>query len=452
MGKKHEIKTYVPNQNRDLYIYDDGWMRSDFIVVSKNFKVKNLKPYQRLIVLRKPEGEVKCVVDKSLPFSEIERIQEKIQRNGHFNINSKNITRIIPHDYKVQSEKIESDPEEDIETAKLLFEVETGTNEFSKNEIGENNDANFQTNYYIFHMNNEYVVSNPLRKVVPSDQQKKVTVDDVDLIDSIRIKIPHEERSINWNTNDDEVQRFLNLEQQETETNVQDDGASSSSYYKSADVYQEENKHYEVNDESEITELENKKDEYGKKSLKEEIPSEIPKLFDSENSDMEDNSDIVHETSEDDVQTLYIDNVYNEQQNDQIVEEQQSAIDEYGNEVPPPTDVENVLSFKEEIVNELNETQPIDDNQVYLVDGENSIANEDDYMSNDYVEQQQEVVSFFKNKVDNNYEVDKPRNYYKFYKDSNPEEYEKVILNKKMNMFTFRKKIDKNLINRKKWY
>ncbi|QHG90267.1 hypothetical protein [Malacoplasma iowae] len=59
-------------------IVDDNWMRHDYILVDNNISPKDLKPYQRLIVLRKPTGEQKCVVDVSLPYEELKNYKQKL--------------------------------------------------------------------------------------------------------------------------------------------------------------------------------------------------------------------------------------------------------------------------------------------------------------------------------------------------------------------------------------
>lgn len=423
------------------HVVGDDWMRPDFIIVSKDFSPKELKPYQRLIVLRKPEGEIRCIVDKSLPYNEIARIQQKIDQVGYIDVNSNEFTRIIPNDFKNASEKIFDIDSNDIETKETVNEIKQLLDDFQRNEYSNDVLKEEKQNIYIssliklkdenvaIHLNDKQEKKqNPVNELglESAEQPTKNPFDDVNIIDSVKIHIPHEEQLITWDHNDmDEIQQF--------------NEALPQNYH-----VQEEKPN--VNESQFTTQVIKQELDEAEHDIEQEKVLYVGSEFDNSNENV-----VYHYDGSTDTNTEYKTYINNP-----------SSMSEYDNESSP---YEYELNGEQQ----QNENQPIDninsqtppsiqDNGDYLVDGETSHFTQDsDYV--DTVEQVQPIIqdSFFKNKTSPEalmYGKNKNQ-YYSFYVDSNKAEYEKVYLNKKMNIYTFRKKIDKNLIaskNRKSFF
>ena len=119
-------------------VVDDDWMRHDYILVDNNISPKDLKPYQRLIVLRKPTGEQKCVVDVSLPYEELKKLQEEVNTKGYANILDDQITRIIPSEYEYSKYYEHKITEEKAENISSMFSS-TSDKEFDEINLGDVN-------------------------------------------------------------------------------------------------------------------------------------------------------------------------------------------------------------------------------------------------------------------------------------------------------------------------
>ncbi|WP_412032607.1 hypothetical protein [Malacoplasma muris] len=270
-------------QKSDVQV-NDGWMREDFILVSNRTKAKDLKPYQRLVVLRKPDGEQKCIIDKSLPFREIERIQELINKKGFVDINSKEFTRIIPNDFKTESDIFE-ESKESVETSALAI------------KRADNSD------YIDFLVDPNKMPKSILKleddklkyKLDPKHTLKSNKVDDVDLIDDIEIYIPHEDRKLRWDTIDEndfsnnvdhDLKQVsdLKVEEEIVEDNSSlDDSIPPSDYIgnieESVEVPQEDN--YKYVDQQQEQEVEEEQQEVYNENIYEpsdEYASEQPEL------------------------------------------------------------------------------------------------------------------------------------------------------------------------------
>lgn len=405
------------------HVVGDDWMRPDFIIVSKDFSPKELKPYQRLIVLRKPTGEIRCIVDKSLSYSEIARMQQKIDQVGYIDVNSNEFTRIIPHDFKAASEKVFDIESNDEETKEVVNEIKQLLDDFQKNEYSMDSLAEEKQNIYIssliklkddnisIHLNDKKKTDNNSHGQL-SEAKSNISEDiftDVNIIDSVKVHIPHEEQLITWEQDDmDEIQQF-------NEALLSNNHTDANYLQFSQQVMDEEIKEAEQ-------EIEQEKVLY--------VGSE----FDSSNENV-----VYHYDGSRDVNTEY------KKYTDKYI-----SVEDYDNDAYP-YDL-NTVDNQQEVVEENNETkqhilteqEPND----YLVDGETTFSGANDYV--EAAEQAPTIIqdSFFKNKsTPEALMYGKNKNqYYSFYVDSNNADYEKVYLNKKMNIYTFRKKIDKNLI------
>lgn len=333
----------------------DDWMRHDYILVDNNISPKDLKPYQRLIVLRKPTGEQKCVVDVSLPYEELKKLQDEVNAKGYANILDDEITRIIPSEYeysKYYEHKITE------ETANNISSMFSSTSDKEFDEINEQNLPLDTPQASIISLKDDSI------NITLVDKSAHDYDPDVDNIDNVKIIIPSEDRNSDWEN--------------------------------------------------------------------------IEEIFDGSVNNKLNDDDLVNSGVQPSSEEVYFDEV--NLTND--------SIDENNNE----DNDENILLESD------NNTKEYDDNI-----HETSLNPETDYVDyNDDAQsitienkEPEQVYSFFKNKVAlRQYEEQKnnsQRNYYSFYKvpESSGSPIKKVILNKKINMFTYRRKIDKKLLDAK---
>lgn len=126
----------------------DEWMRNYYIEVSKDFKVSDLKPFQKLIVLKTNEGDRKVVVDFSLTKNEINRLQSESLNESTIEIKTNKPFRLISdQDISLAKEgivkKIPESEEytiiKDLKTKNPFFEKNTAQKTIKKDEeIDEN--------------------------------------------------------------------------------------------------------------------------------------------------------------------------------------------------------------------------------------------------------------------------------------------------------------------------
>ena len=93
------LKKMFSKKNKNSTYQRDEWIKRDYILVSNDTKPSDLKEYQKLIVLRKPEGEQRCIVDYSLPFDEVDKLHYGSLENVvdlKRDIFNKKLKRIIP--------------------------------------------------------------------------------------------------------------------------------------------------------------------------------------------------------------------------------------------------------------------------------------------------------------------------------------------------------------------
>lgn len=362
--KKNKKENNDLNQYEQEMPIDDGWIRDDYILVNNKTRAKDLKPYQRLVVLRKPDGEQKCIVDNSLSYRELKRIQGIINEKGYVDINDESITRIIPNEYKTEGYKSLFSQEQAIIMNDVMNEI--------KPELYSDHEVKLDDNVPIIKFQDANIKITTKSKNVSS----KNSVEDVDIIDSVDIYIPHEERNIKW---DDEYELYLDNER------VSYDNSDENPYdYENYDYSEQDNQEFQYSNEGHYEEEFN------------------------------------HE----------------QYQNDESLQQEEYAPEYY----------------ESDSVNQYDAHQP---ENVYVDDSNQDYVENVDYVdtaleTNQYIEQPKETVtSFFKNEVElnQNSNQQRGRNYYKFYEDNNTNPIERVVFNKKINMFTMRKKIDKKLID-----
>lgn len=93
------LKKIFGKKNKSSEVQRDNWIKRDYILVPNDTKPSDLKEYQKLIVLRKPEGEQRCIVDYSLPFHEVDKLHLDSLENTvdlKTDLFDKNLKRIIP--------------------------------------------------------------------------------------------------------------------------------------------------------------------------------------------------------------------------------------------------------------------------------------------------------------------------------------------------------------------
>ncbi|MDE5949623.1 MAG: hypothetical protein K2J69_02580 [Malacoplasma sp.] len=86
--KKNEIQ-------EEEIITRDEWLKRDYILVPNETTPNDLTNYQKLIVLRKPEGEKRCIVDFALSFDDVDKLHYESQFQD-VDIYDKNFKRLIP--------------------------------------------------------------------------------------------------------------------------------------------------------------------------------------------------------------------------------------------------------------------------------------------------------------------------------------------------------------------
>lgn len=372
----------------------DSWVKNYFIVVPNNVTPKDLTKYQKLIVLRKPDGEQRVVVDFSLTDEETQRLHFESLNSDTIDLKDKNTFRIIPTNLNTKEvEDSHSIREDEIEhVSKILVQ---SAEEFRKHEIEQESEITF------LRMNdkNVKVINDRFFNSDSSNFYDK----DVDDIDSVVIET---EESVKLRETWKNVDDFI-MEENEIERRKM-------SSYDEQENHEELPKDYCPNiqplfrnfidldffnidnnvEENEITFDDSKINEYPKYDVDISVDEEVEdkhKLNPSREIGVE------LYNFDDDIET--------EQENPEILV---SNLDE-------PKKMGDYLSQQQQHLNESVETQQ---------------------------EQENTVVSFFKNNVTPN-----PINtnmghipkHIKFYKTTRNVRYEKVILNKKKKMYTYRK-------------
>lgn len=120
-------------------IKKDSWVKSHFIVVPNTTTPNDLTDYQKLIVLRKPEGEQRVIVDFSLTDAETNMLHNESLENDVVNIDDKNLLRIIPTDLNTkEKESYDNLSDEEIEKMSAILRANSEEfKEFDKTEEKE---------------------------------------------------------------------------------------------------------------------------------------------------------------------------------------------------------------------------------------------------------------------------------------------------------------------------
>lgn len=121
-------------QNESSYEYE--WLKSNYLLVDENVQIKDLKPYQKLVVIKTDEGSQKALIDYSLSEADQAFWQEQ-SLNGNLDIKQYNRQKEIKRYINTK-----------LNTKVLLPYIDVKTNEVAKLA----NDLNsFQQNFAEFH-------------------------------------------------------------------------------------------------------------------------------------------------------------------------------------------------------------------------------------------------------------------------------------------------------------
>lgn len=393
----------------------DSWVKRHFIVVPNTTTPSQLTEYQKLIVLRKPDGEKRVVVDFSLTDAELDRLHNESLETDNVDLFDKNIFRIIPTNINTKeifdSKKISSDEIEEIN--QILISSSEEFSKFDKNlDVEEYNS--------ILRMNDKDVKIIDDSFYKPSDSS---TVSEIDDIDSVVIKTD-EQKALRetWKS----VDEFL-IEREEIEIRKKSCHVLDNDEFVDKENYvpspQPLFRNFVDSEFFEIAAYDAKKDPLNQSVFSDTYDSVEKEFITSKiDADSERHSDL--ETSINQVEQPEI------HENSDLSETSSSEVHEinseaYANHEDPELIVSNEIDAAKGMQDYV---QPIND------EIENYNNNESD---------QQTVLSFFKNPVSipTNYggEGQHIRKHIKFYKSSRDYKYEKVMLNKKKKMYTYRK-------------
>lgn len=384
-SKKKNDNNYVQN-NVDIA---QDWLKDNYIVVPNWTKPSQLTKYQKLIVLRQPEGEKRVVVDFSLTQSEKERLHNESIEGNIVDLNDENIFRMIPTSINTK----------EIEDANFL----------SKKEIEAIYNDLSSTSQEFELIQNDVVL----------DQEKIPTIlrmedKDIRIIDDTYYRENFEHPIFKASENNDSEFGFIETDERrelrESWSNI--------------------DKYIEIREEIDDR-LKNKYQDF-QDNPKEYIPKVQPmfrNILDVKVYDNEQEQENIGNSEEDNLIEITINNSNNEIFNELKYEERHEYSDNEGNYQNSTHENDD----PEIIVDNLDKTQSLSN---YVED----ISFEND--SDDVVDQPKEL-SFFKNTADvsirTNYSVNRNRKYIKFYKSDREFKYQKVKLNRKKKMYMIKK-------------
>ncbi|MBD5446122.1 MAG: hypothetical protein HDR31_02250 [Mycoplasma sp.] len=205
------------NKKKEEVQIVDSWMRENFIPVHPTTSVRMLKPYQRMIILRKPEGEKKCIIDISLPYDEIEKLKEQVSEQRYPNVFDKNILRIIPPTSEIE-ERFKNISKSDMEAvAQMLNDISFNGGDIELDEMSVDK-IESRNVVPVLKMFDEKV--NISLREGEEKHNLSIPVDkDIDNIDGVKIKIPLEEiYNKKWNDFDEYINN-INQALNEKDTN-----------------------------------------------------------------------------------------------------------------------------------------------------------------------------------------------------------------------------------------
>lgn len=162
-------------QKQETIQPQDPWIKPHYVLVDDALKVQDLAPYQKLIILRKPDGEKKCVVDLALSNKDALELHENSLKAPLKNLQKPYYSRML---YQSQP-MINNQTEEDInQIAACLQRVVKEGADLEQKYSSETKVDFLQTN------------SKPFA----------TTQKDVSEIDMVQIKVPNNQ----WQTIDNE--------------------------------------------------------------------------------------------------------------------------------------------------------------------------------------------------------------------------------------------------------
>ena len=398
MFKLGQKKKDLKNENEQLVVVKkDNWIKRHFIVVPNTTTPAHLKEYQKLIVLRKPEGEKRVVVDFSLTDEQLDKLHYQSLESDYIDLNDKDIFRIIPTNINTK-EIDDSSKLSHAEIEELNSILSSSAEEFRKFDRPELDEEYVS----IFRMEDKNV------KIIDDSFYKAKKDDgfplnhDCDDIDSVVIKTDEQkELRETWK----DVDKFLS-EREEVENRLK--GETNKNVVEQTDYIP------------------------GPQPLfRNFVDTDFFKIpaYNSEDDPL--NREIIPRyESYDESKEEYINKTF---ENDHIVYEAKDANDTI--EVSDAYETTSGEHEDPELVstNMLNETKNMSDYIQEVPNSENVESIE-----------QPVTLSFFKNKVSSTPSVVSgggqhiPK-HLKFYKSDREFRYEKVILNKKKKMFMYRK-------------
>lgn len=126
-------KWFGKKKNDDQFIERDEWLQRDYILVPNETTPDDLTEYQKLIVLRKPEGEKRCVVDYSLSFNDVDRLQQD-SIIGEADLFDENLKRVIPTYLNTKKNDFDLDNLDENELSEMSLTLKETFNELKLTE------------------------------------------------------------------------------------------------------------------------------------------------------------------------------------------------------------------------------------------------------------------------------------------------------------------------------
>lgn len=189
-------KWFGKKKKDDQVVERDEWIQRDYILVSNDTTPDDLKEYQKLIVLRKPEGEKRCVVDYSLSYDDVDKLQYESIVSGEVNLFDENLKRIIPTYLNTKENDFDLDNVDEDELHRMSKLLKETSNELKLTEVDfENRKFNADSRVDIPILKTDNIVGKILTdkmSIFQYEQEKKKSVevknnpygaDDIDGID-----------------------------------------------------------------------------------------------------------------------------------------------------------------------------------------------------------------------------------------------------------------------------
>lgn len=182
------------------------WVKDHFILVPNTTTPKDLNNYQKLIVLRRPQGEQRVIVDFSLTQSEVSRLHNESLVSDIIDINNnQDILRIIPTNVNTKEKYVNNDFTD--EEIKEIFEaLNDGLSDVAISDTSEF----FDVNNSIFKLEDESIKIVDLNFNENNLKKFDLDVDDIDNVKFVTDDIKRIRSS--WNKIDDFLVETTDLE------------------------------------------------------------------------------------------------------------------------------------------------------------------------------------------------------------------------------------------------